>query len=146
MSAHRTRLAVALPLVLASAAAAQPALLAELRAAEAERFAATLKRDTQALGRLLADDMTYTHSSGVVEAKAEFIAAVRDDKYKYRALEATDQRVRSYGDVAVVTGIAHVTLGAADAETKLKIRYIEVFVKRGGRWQLAAWQSTRLQQ
>jgi ketosteroid isomerase-like protein len=38
---------------------------------------ATTHADVAALNQILSDDLTYTHSSGNTQSKAEFIASVR---------------------------------------------------------------------
>jgi hypothetical protein len=45
--------------------------------AETDRFAAMVKVDEPALKKLLSDDLTYIHSSGLFQNKAQFIADFR---------------------------------------------------------------------
>ena len=71
------------------------------------------------------------------------MAALRSGKTKYETIDRGPATVRLYGDTAVMTGTAVVGLrGRAD---KLPLRYTLVYAKRGGRWQMVAWQSTRTQ-
>ena len=50
--------------------------------------------------------------------------------------------VRVYGPTAVLTGSADMVLrGQPDT---IRLRYTLVYAKRDGRWQMVAWQSTRL--
>ena len=44
-----------------------PAAAEVVKALELERFQAAEKNDLDTLGTLLADDLTYTHSTGVLE-------------------------------------------------------------------------------
>ena len=57
------------------------------------------------------------------------------------SLSNQDVLVRIYGKTAVVTGLWDVVLrsGSKQAE-KRKLRYILVYVKRDGRWQIVAEQ------
>jgi ketosteroid isomerase-like protein len=115
-----------------------------VRKAEEARFAATVKADFAALDSLLADDLTYTHSNTKVETKKELLDLMRSGHYKYNALQPEDLRVRAYGDTAVINGTAAVDVVSGGNLLKLKVRFTDVWVKRGGRWQLVAWQSTRI--
>jgi hypothetical protein len=144
MKARRTCVA----LVLLIAGLAGPGWTAgvedELRAAQAARIAATTRVDLQALGEILADELTYTHSSAKLETKAEFLEALRTGAYKYRSIAPRDVTARVYGEAAVLSGVAEVDVVSGGNPLLLKLRFTEVWVKKGGRWRLAAWQSTRM--
>lgn len=128
---------------LAAPAAAQPADEAAVRAVEERRIKALVDDDFEALEAIFADDLTYTHSSAVMDDKAAYMAALRSGRTKYETIDRGPATVRLYGDAAVMTGTAVVGLkGRAD---KLPLRYTLVYAKRGGRWQMVAWQSTRTQ-
>lgn len=116
----------------------------DVLAADARRFAAMLQNDLTALEALLADDLTYTHSSSKVESKAEFLESLRSGKLRYLAAERSDLAVRVYGDTAVVTGRAEMKVSSPGGELTLPVRFTEVWVRSGGAWKLTAWQSTRI--
>lgn len=116
---------------------------AEVRAAQEARFVATVKGDLAALGTLIADDLIYTHSNAKVETKKEFLDLIKSGHYKYNAIAPSDLRVRVYGDVAIVNGVAEIDVVNAGTPAHLKLRFLEAWVKRSGRWQLTTWQSTR---
>jgi len=52
--------------------------------------------------------------------------------------------VRSYGETAIVTGQSRMTVVNAGQEMKVHLRFTDVWVRRGGGWQMVAWQSTKL--
>lgn len=54
-----------------------------------------------------------------------------------------DLSVRVFGDAAVVTGRSTATTGGAKPST-LALRFTDVFVRLGGRWQIVASQATQL--
>jgi ketosteroid isomerase-like protein len=132
-------------LVMTLFAAASPAWAneAEVRAAQEARFAATLKGDLAALQTLIGDDLIYTHSSAKVETKQEFLDLLKSGFYQYKAITPSDLRVRVYGDTALVNGVAEIDVVNDGTPRHIKLRFLEAWVKRGGRWQLTTWQSTR---
>ncbi|HZP25527.1 MAG TPA: nuclear transport factor 2 family protein [Dehalococcoidia bacterium] len=116
----------------------------EVRQIESRKFAAMVNREFAELEHILADDLTYTHSIGQLENKAEYLATLRSGNLVYQAIETEELNVRVYGDASVVTGRAKMRVGSGDQSTNLLIRFTDVYVKREGRWQLVAWQATRL--
>src|SRR2546422_168723 len=65
---------------------------------------AQFKKDRAALERLLADDYLYTHSNGSVLNKAQEIAQSMSSDVQWTDSKFADLKVRSFGDVAVLTG------------------------------------------
>jgi uncharacterized protein (TIGR02246 family) len=113
-------------------------------ATQDRRFAATVAADVGVLSRLFTDDMTYTHASAVVETKAEFLEGLKTGKYRYRSITPEERKVRLYGEAAVVAGTCRVLVETGGRENDLRLRFTEVYVKRGGAWRLALWHSTRV--
>jgi hypothetical protein len=113
-----------------------------VRQTEDRRIKAMIDDDFATLDAVLADDLTYTHSSAVTDTKAEYIGTLRSGKTKYESFDRTPSTVRVYGDSAVVTGGA--TIGLRGQAAKIPLRYTLVYVKRGGEWKMVAWQSTRV--
>jgi ketosteroid isomerase-like protein len=145
---RRAGVVVAASLVAALAAAAAPpaggGAEAAVLAAHDRRIAATVEGDLAALGAMMTDDLTYTHSSGVEESKAEFLDALKSGKYVYREIRPRDRRVRLHGDAAIVSGPCHVVIEPGGKRTELDLYFTELYVKEGGQWRMALWHSTRL--
>jgi len=117
----------------------------DLAAAHARRFEAMIGREIDALGELLADELTYAHSNGKVETKAEFLAALESGALQYLEIAAAGENViRRYGDgtVGVITGPARVRVRIGEREGEVTLVYTSVYVHRDGRWQLVAWHSS----
>jgi ketosteroid isomerase-like protein len=111
---------------------------------ERRRFAAMVAQDTATLEPMLAEDLRYVHSDGKIESKAQFIETIRSGRLRYRAIAVQEIDVRTYDDLAVVVGLLTVDAQAGDQPVALKLRFTDVYVERDGRWQLVAWQSSRL--
>ena len=113
---------------------------------EAKRVAAMVERDISALSRILADDLTYTHSGGRIDDKASFIALIEDTQSSYLGVDFyPGTEVIPCGDGAVlVRGKAQIRLERITGEKpSYPVWFVDVFSKRDGRWQLVAWQATR---
>ena len=107
---------------------------------ENRRVEAMTKGDVKLLGEILADDLIYTHSTARIDTKSSLIEAISSGRSNYRSIEREDVKVRHFGDTAVVTGEAKFHVG----ENKFGARFIDVYAKRDGAWQMVAWQSTKL--
>jgi ketosteroid isomerase-like protein len=112
--------------------------------AEKDRFAAMIKGDRAALEKLLADDLTYTHSSALFESKEQFIKSVTSGNIDYVSIvpSEADWKVRVNGSTAIVNGIAAVNVIDTGKDRKIRIRYTTIHTNRGGAWLLQAWQAT----
>jgi len=129
----------------AASGAGEPATAEALGQAHARRFAAMVAGDLAALGELLADELTYTHSNGKVETKAEFLAALEGGALRYLAIASEGESPpRLYGDgaVGVITGTGRFRVRLGEREGEATLRYTSVYVHRDGRWRLAAWHSS----
>lgn len=102
---------------------------------------AMLHRDGAALERLLSDDLTYTHSAGQVQNKAEVIKSVSSGSSPIEKLEFSNTTVRTYGDTALVKGRVDLWHSSTDI---VHMDILHVWVKKAGGWRLVARQATRL--
>lgn len=137
---------LALPTAPAGAQSRAAAILHEeetLRQAESERFAAMMRGDTTALRRLLADELTYTHSNALVETKADHLLGIGSQRTVYESIAPVAFRYRIYGDMAVGAGTVKSRGRLADTPFDVTLRVTTVHIKRNRRWTLLAWQSTR---
>ena len=118
-----------------------PATLEEV---DAGRFRAMIEADGEALERVLADDLSYTHTTGKVDTRQTFIDSLSSGAVSYDAIDTYDRSVRFYGNVAVITGSADFEVSAGGQQLAFPIRFTEIYEWSDDRWQLVAWQSTRL--
>jgi ketosteroid isomerase-like protein len=116
----------------------------DVAAAQDRRIAATIGADVAALAAMMADDLTYTHSGGVTETKAEFLDGLKTGKYVYREIVPRDRRIRVHGDAAIVSGPCHIAVEPGGKRTELDLYFTELYVKERGQWRMALWQATRL--
>ena len=111
---------------------------------EAKRIAAMVRRDITTLAPLLADDLSYSHSSGRTDTKASFLELVRSGHYL--DVDFPEREVVSSGDAAIVRGRAQMRVSHDGADLSYPILFLDVYARRNGAWQLVAWQATRLKE
>jgi hypothetical protein len=109
-----------------------------------QRSQAQIQGDFPTLERLMADECTYTHASSQTQNKAEFIGELKSGKRVYKALKNTDLHVLVYGHTAVLTGRTGISAVNDGKNTEVSIKFLEVYEKRNGQWQMVAHQSTRI--
>ena len=100
---------------------------------------AMLKRDAKALDKIFHKDLSYSHSNGKLETKAEAIAAATTGTTVTEIMDFTDNKVRIYGNTALVRGDVRVKSNTND----LKLSVLHVWTKSPQGWQMVARQSTR---
>jgi len=112
-----------------------------VRAAAAGWRQGSVKQDQSALDRFLADDLVYAHGGGKTQNKAEYIAEVTKGPSHYESFSESDINIRFYGKTAVLTGFMDVKPTKGEP---YRVRTLEVYVEREGRWQLAQKESVRV--
>jgi hypothetical protein len=80
----------------------------------------------------------------VVRTKAEMVSAYDSGKLKYESVKFDEIKVHPYGETAVVTARSTAKGQDNGKDFSGQYRYTRVYVKRQGRWQLVATQSTRI--
>lgn len=102
------------------------------------------RRDIRTLDLILAADYRDTSSKGVVRNKAEEIAQFKEAAPTFITYDPDEIDVRVYGSVAVVTGRLKVKVLYENREVAGEFRYTRMYVKRRGRWQAVASQTTQV--
>jgi hypothetical protein len=112
----------------------------------AQRLAqAEAKGDIPALEALLASDYQGYDPSGRPQDRAGVLRSYAEGGgVKVASLLQSDLRVRVLGEAGLVAGI-NVMVGQQGHEHfDLRLRFLDVYAWRDGRWQLVASQDTRL--
>jgi ketosteroid isomerase-like protein len=104
-----------------------------------------VRRDRAVAERTLADDFVRTGPRGEVWDRAQTLANFpADDGTAARSVQFEDERIRVYGETAVVTGLG--VLKATNKQgrpVEIRNRCTFVLVRRDGRWQAVAAHQTR---
>ncbi|MCA1566047.1 MAG: nuclear transport factor 2 family protein [Acidobacteria bacterium] len=117
----------------------------ELKNLERQWEEALTRRDGTALDRLMAEDYVLTTVRGEVVNKARVLEEIKSANVTAK-VQNTDTAVRLYGDAAVVTGLVLISGRFNEQDVSTQSRYMKVYVKRRGRWQVVAAQATLVAQ
>ena len=105
---------------------------------------ALMTKDSVTLSNILADDVTYGHSTGVVQTKAELIHSVMSGEQVYKSIEPSDMNVRVYNNTGVVTLKLKMNVVASGTPAEISMTATFTWVKINNNWKLVARQSARL--
>jgi ketosteroid isomerase-like protein len=130
----------------ASAPPAAPALdVQTLLTAQADAWdRAIVAKDAAGIDANIAADFTQIQSNGAVIGKAQFIVDLLDPNTSIDPYRVEDFGVRVYGDTALLTGRIRMTGVEEGKRFESHFRYIDVYVRRAGRWQVVSIQVTRM--
>jgi ketosteroid isomerase-like protein len=110
------------------------------------------RNDPAAHDRFWAADLIYTRSAGVRTNKEELMKGVRSVPLRKEGdpitvFTAEDIRIQQYGNAAVVAfKLVSTTTKADGTKTVGNNLNTGTFIKRDGKWQVVAWQSTTVPQ
>jgi len=113
-------------------------------ALDKQRMDAMCQKDVARLRALLADDLVYTHSSARLDTKQSLIGGMEAGATVYTSIEPADVKAQDCGEAVVLTGSARIRVNSGCKPNAVSVRFTDVYVNRGGQWQMVAWQSTRL--
>ena len=114
-----------------------------VKKAVADMRTAYLKQDKAALESMSLPQLTYSHSDGRIEDKAQFIKGVMDRKATVKSLEYPELTVAVAGDTAIVR---HLWVSESELDGKVtntRIGVMQVYKKQDGGWKLLARSSYR---
>jgi ketosteroid isomerase-like protein len=92
---------------------------------------AYVKGDTATLDRLLAPEFAFVGGP----KKAEYLDSFKSRSFMVESAVSTDIQVQVYGDSAVLTGLDTIKGKNKDQTVVTKWLYMDVWIKREGRWQ-----------
>ena len=104
-----------------------------------------IDKDSIALNNLLAEQITYGHSGGKVETRAEMIRGAVGNKSVYANVATNSITALSSGKTMVARHVITATETAGDGKVSpLKLGVLQVWVKEKRDWKLLARQAVKL--
>jgi|HubBroStandDraft_1064217.scaffolds.fasta_scaffold90001_2 uncharacterized protein (TIGR02246 family) len=99
--------------------------------------------DTDKVSQILADDWIGVGYDGAKETKESHLADMKSGKFKLESFEFGPMDVKVLGSVAVVQGTnTEKSTSANGKDSSGKYAWMDVFVKRDGKWVIVRSQST----
>jgi len=103
---------------------------------------AMIAADKSALDKLSMAELSYGHSSGRLENKAEFIEALTSGKSGFSAIELSGQTVSVVDKVALVRHVFNAT--RRKEGDKVKLFNLTIWMQQQDQWKLLARQAAKL--
>jgi len=110
-----------------------------IAAIEQQLAKAWLSGDRAAIDAILAPEWSVTDAGGQILSKAQIMQeAFASTERRIDAMTIDDVSVRVFGDAAVATGRTRATGSYRGTSASVVLRFTDVFVRRGKRWQIVA--------
>jgi ketosteroid isomerase-like protein len=137
--------ALLLPLAAASASAASPSRAEDEKAVadlDTKYQAAVKANDAATMSEILADDFVLVTGKGVAYNKADLLAEAKKKETVYEHQEDTNQKVRVWGDTAVVTALLWVKGTNAGKPMDYKLWFSDTYVRTAKGWKYVFGQAS----
>ena len=105
---------------------------------------AMISKDKPVLEKLTAEQLSFGHSTGVIENKSEFVNNVLSGPVKFLKIEISNQSINLVEDIAIVRNISSISGTNKEMPLELKIGVLMIWKKLGGNWKLLARQGFKL--
>jgi len=129
------------------AAAAQSGRAADDAAAAVARLdtqyqAAVKANDAATMDRILADDFVLVTGRGQTFTKADLLRAARDQSSIYEHQDESQQKVRVWGDTAVVTALLWIKGTSGGTTFERRLWYSDTYVRTATGWRYVFGQAS----
>ena len=101
-------------------------------------------KDSVTLSGLLADDVTYGHTNGMIQTKAQLIRDVMSGVQDYKSIDPSEMNIRIFDHTAIVNMKSTVNMIFNNNTLNLNMYVTLVWIQKNGDWKLEARQSVKL--
>jgi hypothetical protein len=101
-----------------------------------------LHPDSAKAARIYSGDFLNVTQGGDVRGKDERLSTLLSSEPRYERIVDSDVRIRAVGDAALVTGRSLVRVQSHGETRQGSVRFLRLFVHRGGAWAIVAQQVT----
>lgn len=115
-----------------------------LEAAVEQLRTAMISGEKTALENIAAEQLTYGHSSGLVQNKAEFVEAIASGKSDFVTIDLTEQTAVVVNNTGIVRHILSATTNDSGKPGTVKLKILLVWTKEKGKWLLLARQAVKI--
>ena len=103
-----------------------------------------VKADTVALKNIADDGLSYGHSSGKIQNKAEFVSSIATGASVFVTLDFTEQTIKVIGNTAIVRHILTAKTNDGGKPGAVHLGILLIFEKEHGNWKLIARQAVKV--
>jgi uncharacterized protein (TIGR02246 family) len=96
--------------------------------------------DIEKLSQVFADDYVQYDAAGRAFPKREVLENLQTAAVRYPVIQSTARRVRLFGDMAIVHGAEMDEVETDGKRFPVRYLYMDVVLKRDGRWQIVGSQ------
>jgi hypothetical protein len=104
---------------------------------------ALMRAEVEVLAQIFAEDYVQYNAAGRPFSKQEVLSNLGSGAVRYPSIVSTGRRVRLFGEMAIVHGSEEDEVEAGGKRFSVRYLYMDVVVKRGGRWQIVGSQLVR---
>jgi ketosteroid isomerase-like protein len=113
--------------------------------AERQFFASLIRSDVQTLDSILAEDFLLIDvMTGSEITKSALLAVLGSGQLKFETIDPFEQRIRTYGETAVVTGRTQMSGRFQENPFTASSRYTHIYVKAEPQWRMVSAQGTQI--
>lgn len=105
---------------------------------------ALVEKDSIALSKVLAEDVTYGHTNAMIQTKAELIRDVVSLVQDYKSIEPSEMKIRIYDNTAIVNMNSKVVMNYQKQPLELSMKITFTWIKKDKDWQLVARQAVKM--
>jgi ketosteroid isomerase-like protein len=120
-----------------------PKVPADLAARVRAYDVAQVKGDKAALEDLLADDFVLVNSRGQRQTKAQFVADSTKPGFKIEPFVVEEPVELFWSDGAVMAGVASLRGVDGGESFEVRLRFSDIWAKRGGKWRVVYVHASR---
>ena len=109
---------------------------------EHKRCRAMIEAGAATLSGLFTDYLLWIPAAARPGTRQGLLESIETDKAKNQATDCSEESVRCYGQVALVSGIADIKAQIAGEDCVLQNRFTFAWTHIDGAWKVINWQST----
>ena len=130
-------------LLAVGAALAQSPQQASVESAAEKLRVLMVDPEARGLDAVVAPELSYGHSSGRVENKAEFISSLTAGTSDFVTLDLSEQSVQVVKDTAIVRHVLNAATNDSGKPGTVSLKVLQVWQNQQGQWKLLARQAVR---
>ena len=117
----------------------------EIKQLSSDYRTALLTRDIKFLNSIIASDEVNVGANGQPFDKQALMAKIENRSFSYKKIEVPDLVVQVVGDIALTRGTATATSETSGVSATDNFRFVRIWQRIGGKWQVTYFQATNVQ-